>query len=272
MAKKIYKDFGITLLVFYIVIFVLLFITCGIFVKLKPMEENLSDDFLSKFIKNFNIISFNTLFYNENMFGLFVAITLLNLIFGLVHGIYIFSQKKVDFYTKKNEKDILKPTFAGYMLIIIAYLLLIFLPLCFPNIFIFDEKNTKYKLIGITLLFGLLVVIGAILLGVGLSNIEEKDKKMKELRSVSIVAPTFIGITGVIFGIVHASCILIDKDLINSENKKTEGINPNQIITILKNQREEMKKINPIEPPPNSLFNKIKKYLNLKKKVFESEK
>jgi hypothetical protein len=256
MAKKIYKDFGITLLVFYIVIFVFLLFICGVFVKL--METDKSDDFLSTFIRtNFSLISFNTLFYNTNMFGLFVAITLLNLIFGLVHGIYIFSQKKVDFYTVKNEKDILKPTFAGYMLIIIAYLLLIFLPLCFPNIFIFDEKNTKYKLIGITLLFGLLVVIGTILLGVGLSNIKEKDKKMKDLRSASIVAPTFIGITGVIYGIVHASCILIDKDLINSENKKQEDINPNQIITILQNQREQMKNINPIGPS-NSLFNKIK--------------
>ncbi len=208
-----YKSFGASLLALYILTFILFIIITIISFKLYEIPTN---DSLSTFIhKIYKIENFEYLFWNKNMFYLFIGITLLNLIFGLVHGIYIFSKRKEKSYTKKDEKDVLTTTFVGYLFITIANIILFVSLLCKINL----DKNT---LIVITFIYGLLMIIGVILISIGLSEVSEKDNKMKSLKSASIVAPSLIGITGIMYGISRASCNLIDIDFRNIGNKETE--------------------------------------------------
>ena len=110
-----------------------------------------------------------------------------------------FLKKKEDSYTKKDEKDILNTTFAGYCLIIGAHIIL-FLPITG----IFGPVNDIALSVGLS--YGLLMIIGVILLSVGLSHSNESDKKMKELKSASIMAPVLLAITGILYGIVPYCC------------------------------------------------------------------
>ena len=180
MASK-YKNFGITLLIFYIVIF-LLFLYIG-YLQSNGITPN----------------ALKILWRNETMAYSFFLLIFLTLVFGLVHGIYIYSKRSEKSYTKKDEKDILTTTFVGYFFIIIAHIILF-------TLFIF---NTEFNELLISL-YSLLTIIGIILISVGLSNIHEKDKKMNELKKVSIVAPVLITIITTIYGIAPSSNYLIN--------------------------------------------------------------
>jgi hypothetical protein len=57
------------------------------------------------------------------------------------------------------------------------------------------------------------MIVGVILISVGLSQSNESDKKMKELKSASIVAPSLLAITGILYGIVPACCSLLKLSL-----------------------------------------------------------
>lgn len=217
-----YKAFGISLLVFWILLFIIYLLVSVLYIN-KIEENSLS---LPESIKNLmkdNEI-FPYVFWNKNMLYLFIALTFVNFIFSLVHGIYLFSKRKEKSYTKKDVKDILNTTYAGYWLIIGAHIIL-FLPM--TGIFGNLNDISLYT----SLAYGILIVIGVILLAVGLSEVREeniknesseeynineknsknsKKSKLKELKSASIVAPVFIGITGILYGIAPACCKLFN--------------------------------------------------------------
>ncbi len=212
-----YKDFGIALLVFWIFLFLFaLYITYIYLNKISSPFKSYISNLLSKSNNETNIEN-NILpyvFYNKDdytMLYLFLFLTLLNFVFSLVHGIYLYSKKKEDSYTKKDEKDILTTTFVGYFFIFIAHLIL-FVPIVF-NKSIGTNNNITTLITG--LVYGVLMIIGVILISVGLSGTREKDKKMKELKSASIMAPVLIAITGILYGIIPACYKLLNPDGIN---------------------------------------------------------
>ncbi len=215
-----YKDFGITLLVFWIFLFLFaLYTVIHINNISSPLISSIRD-FISKkndeikVEKNDEIKVENNIlpyvFWNKDdhtMLHLFFLLTFLNFIFSLVHGIYLYSKRKEDSYTKKDEKDILTTTFVGYLFIFIAHLLL-FIPIVIKSI----GKLNNITLIS-ALTYGILMIVGVILISVGLSQSNESDKKMKELKSASIVAPSLLAITGILYGIVPACCSLLKLSL-----------------------------------------------------------
>ncbi len=211
-TNKLYKNFGITLLTFYIFTFLL-------YIYIAYLQSNGISNIALK------------LFSNEINTYIFLGITFLILIFGLIHGIYIFSKRKETSYTTKDQKDILTTTFVGYFFIIMAYIIL------FSAIIVNDISILNIPII----LFTLLMVIGIILISVGLSNAHEKDKQLNNLKQTSIVSIVLITINTLLFGLLPASNILLNN--INSmvqtsnaifENKnnsllfyKNNSINPN---------------------------------------------
>lgn len=226
-----YKAFGATLLSFWIILFLLsIYVFYIYYMKLTNNSSNIMESIKSIFKtgKTSNNIStsisnrkiFSYLLGDEKMFMVFVILTFLSLIFSLVHCIYLFAERKANSYTKKDEKDILTITFVGYLFIFIAYLSL-FIPIIF---------NLDIPFEFVSICYGLFMVIGVILISVGLSQAHEKDKKMKNLKSTSIVAPSLISITGIIYGIAPACCKLID---IQNDIKK------NTLSEILKNTTEK---------------------------------
>ncbi len=241
---NLYRDFGATLLSFWITLLLLSFYVFYIYyVKLNNKSSKINSSNIIESIKsvfktgttsnsastsngaatsnsastsnsvstsnsrNTLITSFPYLLGDQNMFLGFVTLTFLSLIFSLVHGIYLFAERKKDSYTKKDEKDVLTMTFVGYLFIFFAYLAL-FLPIIF---------NLDLPLNLPFIMYGLFMVIGVILISVGLSQVHEKDKKMKNLKSTSIVAPSLISITGLIYGIAPACCSLINIPMTISE-------------------------------------------------------
>lgn len=236
-----YKSFGATLLAFWIILFIVSSIIFFIYIN-KINNIIAIPDFLSKFITEKEIFPY--IFWNKEMLYTFIVLTFLTFIFTLVHGIYIFSKRKEESYSKKDEKDVLNTTFAGYWLIIGAYLILFI-----PIFGIFGNVNdiTLYA----SLTYGILMIIGLILLSVGLSQTHEKDKKMKELKAVSIVAPSLIGITGIIYGIAPACC-----KLFNITEPLSSNVSSNILI------KELNKQIKNNNNPENSLIKNMtnKKY------------
>lgn len=233
-----YKSFGKTLLAFWIFFFIVYAIIFVIYVN-KIMS--ISGSF-NEFIKK-ELFPFPYIFLNDKMLYFFIFLTLCIFVFSLVHCIYIFSKKKEDSYTKKSEKDILNTTFSGYLLIIGAQIIL-FLPM------ICQFGPINEIILSIRLLYGLLMIIGVVLLSVGLSQSREKDKKMKELKSASIMTPVLIAISGIIYGIVPACCELL-------KNPQTTSMNP--LINVLNSQIQKMniKQVSPEKKLANQLRNSI---------------
>ena len=232
MAKNLYRDFGITLLIFWI----LLFLLCGFIFYIYISKITSQPTYFDTLIQN-DILPY--IFFKKNdptMLYIFIILTLFNLIFSFVHGIYLFSKRKETSYSQKSEKDILNTTFVGYLFIFTAHIIL-FSPIFISMInskYIGNLDNQNNITFIVSLLYGLLLIIGVILISIGLSEVKENDKKMKELKATSIVAPLFISITSIIYGILP-SCF----KFIHIQNDK----NKNSLLEILQNTSEKQKNI-----------------------------
>jgi cytochrome c biogenesis factor len=214
MAKNLYRDFGITLLIFWI----FLFFICSFIFYIYINKITSQPTYFDTLIQN-DILPY--IFFKKNdptMLYIFIILTLFNLIFSLVHGIYLFSKRKRSSYSQKSEKDILNTTFVGYLFIFTAHIIL-FLPIFLSMIKNNEIGNFNMNnnfILGFILLYGLLLIIGVILISIGLSEVKENDKKMKELKATSIVAPVSISITTILFSIIPLSCKLMSMN--NSQN------------------------------------------------------
>lgn len=241
-----YKSFGITLLLFWILIVILSMYVFYIY--------------YNNLVSNINLNLIPYLFWNNHMFYTFVIFTFLILLFSLIHGIYLFSVKKENSYTKKDEKDVLTTTFVGYFFIILAYLIL-FVPIIIQlNL----SSKSNITLIA-SILFGLFTIIGMILISVGLSKSNEKDQKLKNLKYTSVVSPILISITSLIYGIAPASTILVDiQNIFSAEETKSINIGSPELghirttsmvngLTKLLNQNQTQKQ---------SIMNTVSNYLS----------
>lgn len=242
-----YKKFGKALLGLWISFIIICGVIFAFYIHLIN-KTTLLPESINKFIKDKQLFPFPYIFLNDTMLYLFIFFTLLIFVFSLVHGIYIFSKKKEDTYTKKSEKDILNTTMAGYCLIIGAYFILLL-----PMTGIFGSINDIT--LSISLLFGLLMIIGVVLLSVGLSNIQEKEKELKELKSASIMSPVFIAFTGIIYGIVPACCTLLKPP--NSVTNISSNTVTNPLINVLKSQIKNMNDTIKQKSPEKELLNQL---------------
>lgn len=227
-----YKKFGKALLSLWIIF--LIFCAIVFFLQINIIKNITTLPF--DFITNKTLFPF---YGNENMLYAFIGLTILFFVFSLVHGIYIFSKRKEASYTKKSEKDILNTTMAGYCLIVGAYTIFIVFSLAYMRD---SEVYTNFGTL-FMLSFMLFMIIGVVLLSVGLSQIHEKDgdKKMKELKSVSIMSPIFSSIIGIIYGIVP-----LCSELFKIVPDKITSVN-NPLLTELKRQTNQMKVMNAVK-------------------------
>lgn len=168
------KAFGGVLIPFFIIIMGLFFFFSG-----------------SKYIEPNNSELFN-FFGSKSYFMVFIAITLFIIPFALIHIIHFLLIK--NYNDTKNNRDFITFTFAGYILLIVAYLIILLTIIIYIN----DKTTSMIAKIA----FGLFSFIAMILLSVGLSKLNNLDNKEKSLKGASVMAPVFISINAILLAVV----------------------------------------------------------------------
>jgi hypothetical protein len=225
--KKVYKQFkksaGISSFVLHI--FMILLFLIPILILLLQKDSVIYKYIFPKVIK---------LFFNESFLYLFITITCLILIFGIVHISYIFTSK--NFRRTANDHKVLTYTLSGYVTLSFSYLILFIRIISYPewkkyiaNLFVNQNSNTHYTLLNtkedieennfvdkITLFaYGILGLVSTILLSIGLSDSKESvdvNNNNVHYFNSSTISPSLIALNSVIFGISPLLCDFYKKE------------------------------------------------------------